>query len=172
MGFQDARLVKAWNRGQETIFDFEVPGANSKFYGKVDGHAMVCEPDPEKSDHLICVTDQYLFGKLYMEFNFFADEKMENLLYGGEFNTGLVAGNEPDDGLIWPKASFTASDIIWSPSWCPQRGQNLTCETEYRLYGDLCTTGHTCYDACGWYYSVDTIPADGGAFVFVESCLP
>ncbi|MGV8049331.1 MAG: hypothetical protein AB2L21_03090 [Anaerolineaceae bacterium] len=62
--------------------------------------------------------------------------------------------------LIWPRANFASGDVIWAPTqtWCALRGENLSCETEYRKDGSKCYVGHTCYDACGWFYSVDTIP--------------
>jgi hypothetical protein len=61
-------------------------------------------------------------------------------------------------GLIWPRASFNESNIIWRQSDCAQKGRNLTCEIEYRSDGQGCYVGMTCYDVCGWYYSVNTIP--------------
>ena len=62
--------------------------------------------------------------------------------------------------LIWPRALFGPDNVSWAPtnSWCPLRGENLTCETEYRKDSGHCYVGSTCYDACGWFYSVDTIP--------------
>ena len=61
--------------------------------------------------------------------------------------------------LYWPRANFTRADISWRASTCANAGQDLSCEGEYRKdgYGG-CFVGWTCYDACGWYYSVDTIP--------------
>jgi hypothetical protein len=42
---------------------------------------------------------------------------------------------------------------------CPERGTNVTCETECRVApdGSPCLVS-TCFDACGPYYSVDSCP--------------
>lgn len=76
---------------------------------------------------------------------------------------------EPIPGMIWPHATFTANDITWG-TWCPERGQNTSCETEYRNYGGVCTVGMTCYDSCGFYYSVDTIRYFSGPYSFSGPC--
>ena len=60
--------------------------------------------------------------------------------------------------LIWPRAWFTPADVTWRDYTCPQEGQKLSCEFEYRKDSQGCYVGATCYDACGWFYSVDTIP--------------
>ncbi len=41
---------------------------------------------------------------------------------------------------------------------CPDRGKNVQCTSEYRLYDGICYYAHTCYDACGLYYSKDNLP--------------
>ncbi|MFZ3070625.1 MAG: hypothetical protein WA110_05845 [Anaerolineaceae bacterium] len=62
--------------------------------------------------------------------------------------------------LIWPRALFSSADVVWAPTntWCALRGEYLSCETEYRKDNQGCYVGHSCFDACGWFYSVDTIP--------------
>lgn len=60
--------------------------------------------------------------------------------------------------LIWPRARFGPGDVSWRGYSCPQEGQNLSCEFEYRKDSQNCYVGATCYDACGWFYSVNTIP--------------
>jgi len=61
--------------------------------------------------------------------------------------------------LIWPRAFFGPEHVTWRNYSCPQEGQNLSCEFEYRKdESNNCYVGATCYDACGWFYSVDTIP--------------
>lgn len=76
----------------------------------------------------------------------------------------------PTVGLIWPRAIFSESDVVWRKTYCAQEGQNLSCEMEYRKDWNGCYVGMTCYDACGWYYSVDTIPP--GVEDFSQPCLP
>lgn len=61
--------------------------------------------------------------------------------------------------LIWPRAFFGPEHVTWRNYSCPQEGQNLSCEFEYRKdESNNCYVGATCYDDCGWFYSVDTIP--------------
>lgn len=60
--------------------------------------------------------------------------------------------------LIWPRAWFTAADVVWRNYTCPLEGESLSCVFEYRKDSQGCYVGATCYDACGWFYSVDTIP--------------
>ncbi|HNX45820.1 MAG TPA: hypothetical protein PKK90_03815 [Anaerolineaceae bacterium] len=75
----------------------------------------------------------------------------------------------PSPYLQWPRATFTAADVSWG-EWCPARGENVSCEFEYRNYSGDCLVGWTCYDACGLYYAVDTIKDRGGSFVFTGPC--
>jgi len=178
LGFENAFLYNAWNRINQTIFIFQVPGVSTPFYGMVDGYSLACEPHTDYPNTLVCETDNYLFGSAYMTFDFYADESMQQLLFSGEFYTGLVKVNTPTPsylaGLVWPQANFTADDISWAgdDTWCPQRGENVFCETEYRIYDGECYVGSSCYDDCGYYYSVDTIPQDGGDYTFSGPCLP
>ncbi len=70
--------------------------------------------------------------------------------------------------LIWPRAWFTPADVTWRNNTCPQEGQKLNCEFEYRKDSRGCYVGATCYDACGWFYSVNTIPP--GVVEFSDPC--
>lgn len=69
----------------------------------------------------------------------------------------------PYGQLIWPRANFNESQVLWRQTHCAQQGQNLSCEIEYRTDPSGCYVGMSCYDACGWYYSLDTIPGHVGA---------
>ena len=60
--------------------------------------------------------------------------------------------------LIWPRAKFGPEHVTWRTSSCPHEGEKLSCEFEYRKDANGCYVGGTCYDACGWFYSIDTIP--------------
>lgn len=175
-GLSEIELYSAWNRGNQTVFSFILPGIDIPLFGKVDDYLMQCEPSDQYNGDLLCVTDNYIFGVEKSYFEFFVDEAMQIIVYEGEFTTGLVEKKPtpPMMGLIWPKAVFTDADILFAgaETWCPLRGQNISCETEYRNYEGVCLVGHTCYDACGWYYSVDTIKSRQGPYTFSEPCLP
>jgi len=70
--------------------------------------------------------------------------------------------------LIWPRAWFSPADVTWRDYTCPLAGERLSCEFEYRKDNQGCYVGATCYDACGWFYSVDTIPP--GVEEFSDPC--
>lgn len=60
--------------------------------------------------------------------------------------------------LIWPRAWFSPADVTWRNFTCPLEGESLNCEFEYRKDSQGCYVGASCFDACGWFYSVNTIP--------------
>ncbi len=73
------------------------------------------------------------------------------------------------NGLIWPRAHFTEANVSWRTTGCATPGRNLSCEIEYRKDSSGgCYVGMSCYDDCGWYYSVNTIPA--GVELFSDPC--
>jgi hypothetical protein len=55
----------------------------------------------------------------------------------------------------------TAVPVGDQSTWCPDRGKNVSCEYECRITpgGSPCLVA-SCYDACGYYFSVNTCPAD------------
>ncbi len=78
----------------------------------------------------------------------------------------------PPAGYYWPEAAFSQFDVWWGgDAWCPSRGQNVSCETEYRQYANGCFVGMTCFDACGKFYGVNTIKYGIGDYIFVGTCL-
>lgn len=138
---KDFSLYRAWNDGETTSFYFLQADFPGTLYARADEYDLVCNPDPEYPIHTVCLSDQKIFGKDLMTFTFFTDAARSNLVYTQEFNTGLV------------------NDIIFHHNTdCPLRGQNVTCESEYRLYDGRCYYSHTCYDDCGLYYSQDNLP--------------
>ncbi len=73
--------------------------------------------------------------------------------------------------LIWPRANFGPEHVSWRLESCPQEGNKLSCEIEYRTdENNNCYVGMTCYDACGWFYSVNTIPDHVGPEYASKSC--
>ncbi len=174
-GFQFASVFKAFAYIDETLFYFIVPGVASPYYGSVDGVDLICEPDADQVNLLTCRAEGDLFGTDWKSFKFYADEAKTYLVYEGDFSTTLdtLPPTPTPYGFIWPLADFTAADISWgeAPPGCTTRGIGLTCETEYRIYEDgSCLVGMSCYDDCGYYYSVDTIKTHPGSYTFTDSC--
>ena len=75
----------------------------------------------------------------------------------------LTSAEQMGGGLIWPRAKFSEGNITRRQSYCAAEGKNLSCEVEYRTDSSGCYVGMSCYDDCGWYYSVNTIPGNVGA---------
>lgn len=174
-GFDFASVFKAFAYMEETIFYFIVPYVDAPYYGTVDGYDMVCDPDEDEVNLLVCRVEEDLFGSDWKSFKFFADEDRTFLVYEGDFSTTLdqYPPTPTPVGFYWPRADFTAADITWgqTPKDCTTRGVNLRCETEYRLYEDgSCRVGMSCYDDCGYYYSVNTIDEGVGSYIFSGPC--
>ena len=74
-------------------------------------------------------------------------------------SSGSGSSSSRPGGLIWPRASFSDADISWRSGTCADEGKNLSCEIEYRKDSSKCYVGMSCWDACGWYYSVNKIPS-------------
>jgi hypothetical protein len=175
MGFDQARVFKAFAYTDETVFYFIVPGVAASYFGTVDGYDLTCEPDIDQVNLLVCRSDEDLFGTDWKDFEFYSDEERSFLVYEGEFSTTLdkLPPTPTPAGIFWPRADFTADDITWGskPPGCSVRGVNLTCETEYREYSDgSCVVGMSCYDSCGYYYSVNTIDGKTGPWVGRGPC--
>jgi hypothetical protein len=174
-GFENARVWHAFARQEETVFYFIVPGVAATYYGTVDGFELTCETDSEQENLLVCRAEQNLFGTNLKAFEFFADQTKTFLVYEGSFTTELdkILPTPTPPGFIWPRADYTVADITWgyTPADCPARGINLTCEIEYRRYDDgSCLVGMSCYDSCGFYYSVDTIKNKPAPHTFSGPC--
>ncbi len=134
-------LYRAWNDGETTTFYFMQADFAGTLYARADDYDLVCNPDPQYPIHTICISDQKIFGQDLMQFDFFTDAARSDLVFSEEYSTGLA-----DD------------TVFYHDTDCALRGQDVYCESEYRLYDGRCYYAHTCYDACGIYYSRDNIP--------------
>jgi hypothetical protein len=175
LGFKHARVYQSYADTTESVFYFIVPGVTAAYYGTVDGYDLTCEPNPSQPNLLVCRSNENLFGTNIMDFEFFADEDHTFLVYEGAFATNLhiIPATPTPAAFIWPRADFLPADVTWgnTPANCPERGVNLSCEIEYRLYDDnSCLVGMSCFDSCGFYYSVDTIKNKPDPYTFSGPC--
>lgn len=136
------RLYRTWYDSGNTIFYFLNAGQSRTLYALANEYELVCDPDPSDTKQMICV---YANGEIQnetkMEFKFFTDETRQNLVYIENYDADLI------------------NDVVYHNQFsCPDRGKNVTCVSEYRLYDGVCYYAHTCYDACGLYYSKDNLP--------------
>ena len=138
---KDFRLYRAWNYEDETYFYFLQANITDKLYAKAGDYDLVCSPDPLYPYHMQCTADAKIFGEDAMTFTFYTDEARLHPIFSQVFYTGLI------------------NDIVYHhANDCPDRGKDVWCESEYRLYDGRCYYAHTCYDACGLYYSRDNLP--------------
>jgi len=137
---------KSWINYEETYFYFLNAYVKGRIYGTIDGnYDIVCDPDPLKPVHMICVSDNTNWNNSNMEFIFYADESKSKIIHQQSFSV-----------FVSPKLG---GNVIYHRAYdCPDRGKNVWCESEYRLYDGKCYYAHTCYDDCGLYYSLDNIP--------------
>jgi len=134
-------LYRAWSQDGKTYFYFLQSNFPGTMYARADDFDLVCNPDPKYPLHMQCMSNEEIFGQDEMTFTFFTDEDRQDLVHTQKFLTGLV------------------NDIVYYHNTdCPDRGKDVHCESEYRLYDGRCYYAHTCYDACGLYYSRDNLP--------------
>lgn len=156
-GFLDAfRFYRTWFDSGKTFFYFLNAGISQPLYAKLGSYELLCAHDPVTQSAMKCESNERIEveegTKLLIDF--FADPRFYQSVRQYEFEI--------------PKS---IKPIYSNEFDCPQRGQNVTCETEYRKYEHLCTTSITCYDACGYYYSFDNIPPGlEDPWVAVGSC--
>lgn len=141
-GFREYfRLFRTWYADEQTFFYFLNAGIEDKLYASADEFELECQPDPKFPVQMICIYDGVIEGRSMMDFRFFTDRARSVQVFEARYDADLV------DNTIYHHQYD-----------CPQRGQNVQCVSEYRLYDGICYYAHTCYDACGLYYSKDNLP--------------
>lgn len=147
-GFRDFfRLFRTWYFDDQTFFYFLNAGIEDKLYATADEFELECQADPKFPVQMICVYDGTIEGRTFMDFRFFTDRARTVQVFEARYDADLV-----DDTLYHHQYD------------CPDRGKNVQCNSEYRLYDGICYYAHTCYDACGLYYSKDNLPEEYNEF--------
>jgi len=141
-GFRDYfRLFRTWYADDQTYFYFLNAGIEEKLYASADEFELDCQPDPKFPVQMICIYDGVIDGRTMMDFRFFTVRARTVQVFEARYDADLV------------------DDTIYHHQYdCPDRGKNVECNSEYRLYDGICYYAHTCYDACGLYYSKDNLP--------------
>lgn len=135
------RLFRTWYHEDQTVFYFLNAGVDFPMFARAEEYDLNCNPDPAFPKEMICVYDGIIGGYSNMLFTFFTSEAREQPVFSETFNADLV------------------DDTIYHHQYdCPDRGKDVQCTSEYRLYDGICYYAHTCYDACGLYYSKDNLP--------------
>lgn len=141
-GFRDLfRLFRTWHLDDKTYFYFLNAGIEDKLYASADEFDLDCQADPKFPVQMICVYDGVIEKRTMMDFRFFTDRARTVQVFEARYDANLV------------------DDTIYHHQYdCPDRGKNVQCNSEYRLYDGICYYAHTCFDACGLYYSKDNLP--------------
>jgi hypothetical protein len=152
--FEQAQLDGLEERGDQFFFFFRVEEIEDEFAVKINDLDYDCHLEPDYPGRLFCAGPRFSTRKGDLSVTFAPIEDPDNVIYQGMYAVPAVA-----------EAPMPAGD---PSTWCPERGQNVFCETEYRIdiNGNPCIV-QSCFDACGYYYSNHTCPKPwtGGEFV-------
>ncbi|MCD4752173.1 MAG: hypothetical protein K8R40_03785 [Anaerolineaceae bacterium] len=144
-GFEGSKINSYQSSGELYMYIFSVSGVSQEYYATIEKELYYCEIDINYPDILICTGEYFEFNDEMVDVVFYSDETLDEIVHQQEYYSG---------------STTPAPVIIYGgpETWCPERGQNVTCETEYRSYnGEECIV-QTCFDACGYYYSYHTCP--------------
>ena len=145
---ENFRFYRTWFDNNKTVFYFLNASLDQPLYARIDQSQLYCEHDSKTQSAMQCISEDRIEVKddkpILIEF--FADKDFYQMVYRYE--------------ITIPKA---LQPLYSNEFDCPDRGQNVQCEYEYRKYADYCSTSITCYDACGYYYSIDNLPPDPDA---------
>ena len=145
LGFEESHLNSHQSQGELYLFIFNVPGVSQPYYATIKNYPFECSLDENYPDLLLCLGDPFESSDEYVHVIFFEDPDQSLIVYENDYHSGPV--------------QYTPFAIMGDPTtWCPQRGENVVCETEYRMYNNEECIVSSCFDACGYYYSVDTCP--------------
>jgi len=135
--------------GQSSMYIvFEIKGLQQPYRVQINGYSYECQLSSKFPSWLVCQGQRISYGK-----------------------SVRVKYFEPGSDVVAYETLLTLPEGIpptplpeGAPqTWCPQRGQNITCETENRVdnSGNPCIVS-TCFDACGYYYSINNCPDTPG----------
>jgi hypothetical protein len=157
-GFEEGKLNSARRWAGEITLVFTIPGVSHAYTLVVERRQLACDINAYYPNILVCVGPDFALSSGTLTFDFYLDEAREELAYSGTFYNALTVVVQPTP-LPWV--------VSWSPdNNCERRGEEVSCETEYRLYPDGPCMAASCYDACGYYYSIDNCSYEG-SYTFI-----
>lgn len=122
-----------------------IAGVKGGYTIELGGLAYQCATDDGYPDRLFC---QGLAKPVL-------DQEISLRVTSAELSQPMYSGQ-----ITIPSAMFaTQVPDFYTYNTCPERGQNVSCETECRIApdGNPCIVS-TCTDTCGAYFAVDTCP--------------
>lgn len=140
--FDQIQILGGFYNQDNSIIYLSFPKVDKNYKFKIDQYDYECKVDLEYQDRVNC------YGR------FLDNQKSKSVL--------VQVFDPADSKLLFEKDVYVPMTIPTpipsgdASTWCPLRGQNVTCETEWRTEnGEICVV-MSCFDACGYYYSEHT----------------
>jgi hypothetical protein len=142
--FDKAQVTSLTTPGDEVKAILRVPGLQQSLDIILGAHRFYCQMDEKVPETLFCT------GKSRPH----VAQQIALVFVDAETDAEIYTGTT----YIINQAVPTATQAGYAS--CPNRGKNVSCETECRIYsGDPCLVV-TCFDDCGLYYSLHNCPDD------------
>ena len=143
--FENGKITSIEARGENILWMLSLTGVTTPLEALVDGKTYDCSLEPDYPDRLFC------FGPAFT-----GDPQQITAAFYSAGGGGLAIF---EGTYFLPVILPTAMPAGDPTTWCPERGQDVFCETEHRIdkFGNACMVA-SCFDACGYYYSIHTCP--------------
>ncbi len=138
--FTKFKMVSVAKKDYGFQMAIQVPGLQNPTKVVIGTQEYMCIIDPAYPERMFCSGPEVLLNT-----------NMDIFFYSLADNALL------HQGVIYIPSSIFFSyppGIDWGA--CPDRGKNVSCETENRVWFDPPCIVSTCVDACGYFYSIDT----------------
>ena len=140
--FDQIQILGGYYNQDNSIIYLSFPKVDKNYKFKMNQYDYECKVDLEYQDRVNC------YGR------FLDNQRSTNAFVQVYDPTSLELMFEKN--VYIPMTIPTALPAGDASTWCPLRGQKISCETEWRSEEDLTCVVMTCYDACGYYYSEHT----------------
>lgn len=141
--FSQIQLVAVGPHTAGLLISFHLPQLIGNLRAVINGRDYACITDESDPTMLYCYGQSFK-TPVKTDVAFYPADS-DQLLYQAQF-------------LIPAAISVKPTPVGNPATWCPDRGKNVTCETECRLGPNGPCKVMTCFDACGYYYSEHTCP--------------
>lgn len=150
VAFDQSEVISYSEEPGSYLLVLKIPGVYKNYDIKVDNYDYIGYYDPSYPDRL--------FARGYNRPTFLQDIKL--VFYDTETKEELYSST------ILIAIKPTLLPVIWDSAHnCEDRGKNVSCDYECRVYpenGTPCLAA-SCYDACGLYFSVASCAQDVGS---------
>ncbi|HZW02300.1 MAG TPA: hypothetical protein VFF68_00110, partial [Anaerolineaceae bacterium] len=145
--FAAGQITSVEERGENILWMMALKGLTVPLQAQVGGKFYNCTIEGDYPDRLFCFGPAFSGDPEAVTAAFFPVEGTGTALFEGSYYLPVIIPTPYPPG---------------DPStWCPERGQDVFCETENRhdIDGNACIV-ESCFDACGYFYSTDTCPEE------------